>query len=489
MTKWLVWTVLGGGFLTACAPRSEGEVEVGADLGRPGGQRRGVSLTRLYNETCANCHGENGQGGGAGTQTLLTEEKFDQKHDRPFFDAIKNGVPDAGMSAYGETMSDEEIWGLVVHIRELQARALRQAKGSPRPENGIYRSRRANFRIETAVDESQGLRTPWSIDWLPDDTMLVTNRPGFLKVVRNGKAVGEVKGLPRSVELNQGGLMEVAVHPNYAENGWVYLSFTDPATSGRGGQTKVVRGKLAASGPDFQWEGEQTIYEAPQNTYSSAGVHFGSKIVFDGKGHVYFTVGERGTNMRAQDISTPFGKVMRVREDGSIPADNPAPNNPMWTYGHRNQQGLTFDLEGNLWVTEHGPRGGDELNQIVKGDNYGWPVVAFSINYSDAPFRTPWPSGDLKVHQPVFRWLPSIGTSGLDTIRGAAFPNWDGDLIAGGLAGQNVDRFRVKGGQFLEREELLHGLGRVRDIAVHKDGTIYIALNQPDKIIRIVPAN
>ena len=488
--KWLVWTVLGGGFLTACAPNSTN------DSGNPAGeapsseqrQGRNTNLTRLYNEYCSKCHGENGQGGGAGTQTLNTLEKFDQKHDKPFFDAIKNGVPDNGMEAYGQTLSDEEIWGLVVHIRELQAQALRRQNGSPRATNGVYNSQRAKFRVETVVDESQGLRTPWSIDWLPDGTMLVTNRPGFLKVVRGGKAVGEIKGIPNSIEMGQGGLMEVAVHPNYAQNGWVYLSFTDPASSGRGGQTKVVRGKLTAAGSDFNWGSEQTIYQAPQDTYSGAGIHFGSKIVFDGKGHVFFSVGERGTNMRAQDKSTPFGKVMRVNEDGSIPADNPVSGNPMWSYGHRNQQGLTFDLEGNLWDTEHGPRGGDEVNQVVKGENYGWPVVAFSINYNDAPFQTPWPKGDLKVRQPIFRWLPSIGASGLDTIRGAAFPAWQGDLVAGGLSGANVDRIRVKAGQLVEREELLHGMGRVRDIAVHKDGTIYVALNQPDKIIRLVPA-
>lgn len=490
MTKWILWTVLGGGLLAACAPGTDGGKELDAsDPDQGSGQRRNTNLTRLYNDTCAKCHGDNGQGGGAGTQSLNTVEKFDQKHDKPFFDAIKKGVPDAGMEAYGETLTDEEIWGLVVHIRELQASALRQQNGSPRGIGGIYSSKHTKFRVETAVDEAQGLRTPWSIDWLPDNTMLVTNRPGTLSVIRGGKAVGQVKGIPNSIEMGQGGLMEVAVHPNYAQNGWVYLSFTDPASSGRGGQTKVVRGKLTASGSDFTWGGEQTIYQAPQDTYSGAGIHFGSKIVFDGKGHVFFSVGERGTNQRAQDKSTPFGKVMRVNEDGSIPADNPVSGNPMWTYGHRNPQGLTFDLEGNLWDTEHGPRGGDEVNQIVKGENYGWPVVAFSINYNDAPFRTPWPKDDLKVRQPIFRWLPSIGASGLDTVRGTAFPSWNGDLIAGGLSGANVDRIRVKAVQLVEREELLHGFGRVRDIAVHKDGTIYVALNQPDKIIRLVPAN
>ncbi len=447
-----------------------------------------VSMTKLYNDTCAKCHGANGEGGGAGTQTLLTKEKFDQKHDRPYFDAIKKGVPDAGMEAYGATMTDEQIWGLVVHIRELQGQALRAEFGSPQPVNGVYRSQRQNFKVETVVDRGQGLSIPWSIDWLPDGKMLVTNRPGSMVVVTNGKVSAPISGVPQSLHLGQGGLMEVAVHPNYRQNGWIYLSYTDAAKSGNGGMTKVVRGKLKFAGEEASWVENQVIYEAAQEFYSRAGVHFGSKIVFDGKGHIFFSVGERGTNMRAQDTATPYGKVMRVREDGSIPADNPIPGNPMWSYGHRNQQGMTMDLEGNLWDTEHGPRGGDEVNLVQKGANYGWPVVAFSINYSDAPFRTPWPTPDQKITLPIFRWLPSIGASGMDTARGAAFPNWKGDLLAGGLVGQNLDRIRVKGGKLVEREELLHGMGRVRDIAVAADGTIYLALNGPDKIVRLLPA-
>jgi aldose sugar dehydrogenase len=482
--KHLFWIVLCGGFFVACNPGSEGHGPA-SDLPDPDqGQRRNTNIQRLYEESCGKCHGMRGEGGGAGTKTLLTREKFDQKHDRPYFDAIKKGVPDMGMEPFGEALTDEEIWGLVVYIRELQAQALRREFGSPRPSDGVYSSQHHKFRLETAVDTDQGLATPWSIDWLPDGRMLITNRPGKLVLAKDGKVQSEVAGIPESVEIGQGGLMEVAVHPNYAQNGWIYLTYCDPAKNGNGGMTKVVRGKLDGT----RWTSQQTIYEAEQEFYSRAGVHFGSKIAFDGKGKLYFSVGERGTNMRAQDPATPFGKVMRVNEDGSIPADNPFPNSPVWSYGHRNQQGLAFDANGNLWDTEHGPRGGDEVNLIQKGANYGWPVVAFSINYQGTPFRTPWPKDDLKITQPIFRWLPSIGASGLDLVEGAAFPKWSGDLLAGGLSGANVDRFRIVDGKLVEREELLHGLGRVRDIKVAKDGTIYVALNGPDKIIRLVPA-
>jgi len=457
-------------------------------------QQRGRSMTALYNETCAKCHGANAEGGGAGTPSLNTLDKFDQKWDKPFFDAIKNGVPDMGMEAYGQTLSDEEIWGLVVHLRELQGRALRRESGSPRPDStGVFNSRRHKFKIEEVIPAGQGLKTPWGIDWLPDGRMLVTNRSGEMFVHRNG-SMTEVQNMPPSIEFGQGGLMDVAVHPNYRQNGWVYLAVNDPAKNGNGGLTKIVRGKLAFSGDTATWGSQQTIYEADQKWYNRAGVHFGARIVFDGKGHVFFAIGERGSNMGAQSLETPYGKVMRLKDDGTVPADNPYVNTPgadkaIWTFGHRNQQGLVFDLEGRLWDTEHGPRGGDELNEIVKAANYGWPVVAFSINYNDAPFRTPWPKDGLEVKQPAFRWLPSIGASGLDVVKGGAFPQWRGDLVAGGLAGNNLDRIRTKDGKLVEREELIHGMGRIRDVSTSPQGHIYIAFNQPDRVVRLVPAN
>ncbi|MCH7904627.1 MAG: PQQ-dependent sugar dehydrogenase [Armatimonadetes bacterium] len=442
-----------------------------------------VRVTELWVENCASCHGENGNGGGAGTQTLLTRELFGQDYDRQFYDTIKNGSPDGGMDAYGETMSDELVWSLVVHIRELQSRFLRRRDGSPRSVDGVYLSQRHKFRVEDVV--TSGLSTPWSLDWLPNGLMLVTNRPGGMHVYQGGRKIADVTGLPPVVQRNQGGQMEVSVH----SSGWVYISVADPVKAGRGVMTRLYRGKIVATRSAARWTSQETIWEAGQEFYSTASVHFGCKIVFDGEGHVFFGMGERGTNMRVQDDSTPYGKVMRLNLDGSIPADNPVKGNPMWSTGHRNHQGLVFDLDGVLWDTEHGPRGGDEVNLIVKGSNYGWPIKALSINYNDSPFRIPWNYDGEDYVQPVFRWLPSTGASGLDVVDGEAFPNWKGDLLAGGLVGNNLDRFRMKDGKMVEREELLHGLGRVRDIAVHKDGTVYVILNGPDKIIRLVPAD
>ncbi|MFY9233739.1 MAG: PQQ-dependent sugar dehydrogenase [Fimbriimonadaceae bacterium] len=454
--------------------------------------QRGISVTQTYIETCAKCHGQDGEGGGGGTRTLLTEDKFDQKYDKPFFDAIKNGVPDMGMDAYGQTMSDEQVWGQVVHIRELQAKALRAKNGSPKATNGVYKSKLQNYKIETVIEAGLGLETPWAIDWLPDGQMLITNRPGFIYLAQKGNLGLQVSGLPESREQGQGGLMEVAVHPDYKRNGWIYLAYSEPGKSG-GAMTKIVRGKLKIGKNAAAWTSQQTIWEADQKFYTGAGQHFGSRIVFDGKGFVYFAVGERGGNMLAQELTNPFGKIFRVKEDGTIPSDNPFASKAdaikgIWSYGHRNQQGMVMGLDGRLWVTEHGPRGGDEVNEIKKGANYGWPVVAFSINYNDAPFRVPWPKPGQDFTMPIFRWLPSIGVSGMDVMRGSAFPKWNGDILAGGLSGANLDRIRTKDGKLVEREELVYGMGRVREVAVGPDGFIYVALNSPDKIIRLVPA-
>lgn len=455
-------------------------------------QRR-TNVSQLYDTTCAKCHGQAAEGGGGGTPSLLNVDKFHQKWDKPFFDAIKKGVPDMGMEAYGETLTDAEIWGLVVHIRELQAQGLRTQLRKPANESAVNARKEHNFRIETVVGTNQGLRTPWGIDWLPDGRMLVTNRPGTMMLFdKSGKGV-EVANMPPNVEIGQGGLMDVAVHPDYAKNGWIYLAVNDPSSAGRGGMTKIVRGKLSFSGGTPSWTSQQDLFTNKPEDYNSSGVHFGSRIVFDGKGHIFFSIGERGAMDRAQDLGRPNGKIFRIKEDGGIPADNPFVKDAeaipqVWSYGHRNPQGLVMDLQGNLWDTEHGPRGGDELNKIEKGRNYGWPLVAFSINYNDSPFRTPWPAPGQNIAMPTFRWLPSIGASGLDVVRGPGFAKWKGDILAGGLSGQNVDRIRVRNGQFVEREEILGGMGRVRDVVYGPDGAIYVALNGPDKIVRLVEA-
>lgn len=463
------------------------------------------SIADLWQNNCVNCHARDGHGGGAGTLTLLVDEKFDEKFDKPFFDAIKNGIEGTAMPGYAATMNDQQIWGLVVHIRELQARERRNRLGSPKAVNGVYTTQHASYKIEDVVG---GLNVPWSVDFLPEggalSGMLVAERPGPVRLFKDGKLSDPIKGTPTVRNRGQGGMMDIAHHPEYAKNGWIYLSYADGMSrNGRNnGFTKIVRGKITSGSDGLQWTDQETIFEAKPEHYVASDIHFGCRIVFQkadaGKWYTYFCIGERGMGELAQDLSRPNGKVYRLWDDGAVPTDNPFVGRPnvyeqIWSYGHRNPQGLVFDHEGLLWDTEHGPRGGDELNLIKRAQNYGWPEAAFSINYNGAALVTPWgKDGKARdgapIEMPATRWLPSIAACGLDVMNEKAFPQWNGDLMAGGLAGQNVDRVRVKGGKVIEREEILHGLGRVRDVVCGPDGCLYIALNDPDKIIRLVPA-
>ncbi|MCW5765292.1 MAG: PQQ-dependent sugar dehydrogenase [Phycisphaeraceae bacterium] len=469
------------------------------------GAARGQGIDELWSRNCLSCHGKEGQGGGAGTRTLLTDELMDQGLDRRFFDAIKNGVPDSAMPGFGETLKDEQIWALVVEVRELQAAAWRKRVGSPKADRqGVYTTSLHRYRVRPVVE--RGLETPWSVDWLPSGEMLVTERAGRLRVWKDGKLSAPVEGLPAVSARGQGGLMDVAVHPKFAENGWVYLASTEASPDGKREMTKILRGTLDVRKTPAVWTQDRVIFEAKPEHYSGPGVHYGCRIVFDPKdpGLMYFGIGERGQMDLAQNLERPNGKVYRVRDDGSVPKDNPfvgrggGTYEQVWSFGHRNPQGLAFDLNGSLWDTEHGPRGGDELNLIEKGANYGWPLVSYGINYSGAPFRAPWsevmgargtPKTGGAVRMPVYRWLPSIGACGLDVARGPAFTKWKGDLFAGGLSGANVDRLRIADGKLVEREEIFHGQGRVRDVVCGPDGTIYIVLNGPDKVVRLVPAD
>lgn len=476
-------------------------------------QRSSSSATAMWEASCLSCHGASGEGKGTLAKSLLVDEKMEQTLDRPFFETLQAAK---GPHAVAAGMSDQERWALIVHLREMQSKDWRKRVGDPKADKaGVYTSQHARFKVEPFI--ASGLQTPWSIEWLParegePQRSLVTEKDGKLKVYDDGRFTGEVGELPRLVSRGQGGLMDVAAHPDYSKNGWIYLSFAEPSEDGKREMTKIVRGKLtAAAGGGLSFTDQQVIFAARPEHYVGPGVHYGSRIVFqrpapgtadaDGRWYVHFSIGERGGNEQAQQLDRPNGKMHRLWDDGAVPTDNPYAQGPakaypsIWSKGHRNQQGVCIDDSGNLWDTEHGPRGGDELNLIVRGGNYGWPQACFGINYSDQPFVTPWKekaADGTPITMPVYRWLPSIAACGLDSARSAnvkpTFPQWSGDLFAGGLAGQTVERLRVVDGKLTEREELIHGMGRIRDVAFGPDGCLYLVLNGPDKVVRLVPA-
>jgi glucose/arabinose dehydrogenase len=457
------------------------------------------TVDAMWATNCQMCHGPQGKGGILNCPTLLTDDKFDEKLDKPFFDAISTGHPGTNMKGFEAKLSAEQRWALVNYIRELQLKNIRASTSTvaaPKAVDGVHTTHLHAYRVEDVV--ASGVATPWAIAFLPGGDSLITERAGKLGLLHNGTLGEPITGTPDVFAHGQGGLMAVAIHPDYATNGWIYLSFSDP----RGGSdgktvaiTKIIRGHIT----DGAWKDQEVIFAAQPEHYLSGDIHFGSRIVFgakapNGKRYTFFCIGERGRGELAQDLSRPNGKVYRVYDDGTVPDDNPFVDKAdaykaIWSYGHRNPQGLVMDHNGELFDTEHAPRGGDELNRITRGANYGWPVISFGINYNGTAFRLPWPAEGQNFTMPVTRFMPSIAACGLAECRGGAFPKWDGDLFAGGLAGNCVHRVRIRDGKLVEREEILFGMGRVRDVVCGPKGELYIALNEPDKIVRLVPAD
>ena len=361
----------------------------------------------------------------------------------------------------------------------------------------VYESVEHDFRVVTVAEDIQH---PWSIAFLPDGDMLFTQRTGELRIVRDGKLLPDpVEGVPETRVINQGGLQEIAVHPDFENNRIVYLSYSKP--NGSRGTTALIRARFE----NDMLNDVEEIFEA--DAWNERGGHFGAKIAFDEDGYLFMSVGDRQSppsgdleNHPAQDPTTHFGTIIRLMDDGSVPEDNPfvghASIRPeIWSYGHRNPQGLAFHPEtGDLWATEHGPQGGDELNLVLPGVNYGWPVIGYGVNYrSGIPIHA---TGEREgMEQPKTFWIPSIGASGLMIYDGAAFPEWRGDIFAGGLAAthRRLSRISVDGGRVMTRESLLHDVFRIREVRQGPDGFIYLATDNRagglTDIVRLEPAD
>lgn len=359
----------------------------------------------------------------------------------------------------------------------------------------VMRSAEHDYRVVTVAE---GLVNPWAIAFLPGGDLLITERPGRLRLVRNGRLLPDpVPGLPAVRAGNQGGLLDVVPHPQFATNRLVYISYSKPNADGTEGTTAVIRARFQ----NDRLNDVQEIFEA--KAWSRGQGHYGSRLAFDGRGHLFITVGDRqappsGDLERhpAQDLMTHHGKTLRVHDDGRIPADNPFVGRAdalpeIWSYGHRNQQGLVIHPQtGEPWATEHGPQGGDELNVMEPGKNYGWPVIGFGVNYRSG---TQIHSGTVRegMEQPVHVWVPSIATSGLVYYTGDKFPGWRGSFLAGGLVGEQVTRVVLDGRRVQFVELLAQRLGRVRDVRQGPDGFVYLSLEsrsgEPTSVVRLEP--
>lgn len=338
-----------------------------------------------------------------------------------------------------------------------------------------------NYTLENVISDIQ---IPWGMTWLPDGSMLVTEKSGILYHVKNGTKT-EVKNVPKVYSRGQGGLLDIALHPDYAKNGWIYITYAAEEGEGAGGNTKLIRTKLQ----DGSLTQIEPLYKATPN--STKGQHFGSRIVFDNEGYLYFSVGERGDRIKnPQDITRDCGKIYRLNDDGSIPKDNPfvgqaGAKEAIYTYGNRNPQGMAKHPEtGEIWAHEHGPKGGDEINIVKKGANYGWSVVTYGIDYDGTTISTE--NKKTGIEDPIFYWLPSIAPSGMAFVTSDRYPDWKGHLVVGSLKFQYFELVKLKGKQVVERQKIATDIGRIRNVAQGPDGFIYIAV-EGKGILKIIP--
>jgi glucose/arabinose dehydrogenase len=353
-------------------------------------------------------------------------------------------------------------------------------KGKVVEKGGIVRTELLTLKIDTLA---KGLENPWAMAFLPDGSMLITERPGRIRIWANGKLLSTpVSGVPEVWAGGQGGLLDMALHPDFKKNGWIYMTYS--AKTGRDASTALARATLKNNAlTDFK-----VLFKA--SPAGTASHHSGSRIALDGKGHVFFSIGDRGIMEDAQNLSKHSGKIVRLKEDGEVPADNPFKSAAgalpeIWSYGHRNPQGLIFDEKGQLWSHEHGPKGGDELNLIQKGKNYGWPLVTYGINYNGNIISKD--TAKPGITGPLYQWTPSIAPCGMTIVSGDKFSRWKGNFLIGALAHQHLQRVVVSDGKVLKTERILDGFARFRDVRMGPDGCVYALTENPGLLIRLKP--
>lgn len=446
----------------------------------------------LYNTECAACHGRDLSGGRA--SALLTEQWTDGSQRAELFTLIHEGAPEQGMPSFRDSLSGAQIHRVIDYMTSLTP----ASEGAhPPPVPGPLDTLDYQVAVSIFADD---LVTPWAIDFIDSDTALITERLGQLRQVRAGRLLPEpVAGTPemspalREQPHVQGGLLDVAVDPQHADNGWVYLAYShvleELSEEGRArSMVRLVRGRIRNN----QWLDEQVVFEAPHATYvDTLPYHYGSRIVFDADGYLYLAIGDRYASEQAQDLSRPNGKIHRLHPDGRVPADNPFVEQDgalpsIFTYGHRNPQGLAVHPQtGEIWAAEHGPRGGDELNRLVAGANYGWPNITYGINYDGSEITPNRQAPDMA--QPTLYWRPSIAVSGLDFYSGDRFSLWRNKLLTGALKDEEVRLLDIVDGRVIHQEVILKGAGQVREAVTGPDGAIYVVLNHPDRVLRLTP--
>ncbi|MEO0897287.1 MAG: PQQ-dependent sugar dehydrogenase [Bacteroidota bacterium] len=430
-----------------------------------------------YKEYCSGCHGGE-------MQAFVDRKWMHGTEAEDLFKSIKVGYPNGGMPSFDTTFTDKEIKELVDYILTGIEYQRQYAFQEEEVKTDTFKLEDLTVELDTIVYDKEGLDIPWGMAFLPSGDMLVTDRGGkFFRMDKGGK-LHEIANAPKVKAQGQGGLLDVELHPKYEENGWLFLSFSKP--QGAKATTAVIRAKLQN---DALVDVEEVFEGKP---YWGTTYHFGSRIVFDNDGYMYISMGDRGKrDINPQGLDKHGGKIHRLNDDGSIPSDNPfigqenvVPS--IWSYGHRNPQGLAYNPETNtLWENEHGPRGGDEINMIRPGLNFGWPIISYGINYNGTTFTTLTAKDGME--QPESHWTPSIGVCGMAVITSDKYPGWKGDLMSGSLRFNYVSRSVVKDNKVVKEEIILKNIGRVRSVVMGRDGYMYVGVENPGAIYRIMP--
>ncbi len=438
-----------------------------------------------YAQYCATCHGADMTGGMASS---LVDGQWEFGGSREeIYRSIADGIEDQGMPAYRNALDERQINLIVDAIEGVEYVPVSTAMADEPEDYDVLETLDYDVRVEVWVGE--GIEVPWGIAFLDESRALVTERAGPVRLIEDGELHPDpIEGTPPVAAGGQGGMLAVSTHPDYEENGWIYLAYShgleDDGTSGPR-QTRVVRGRIQ----DHRWVDQEVVYQAPEESYTTSTGHFGTRVVFDEDGYLYFAIGDRRDLPSSQRLDSPNGKVHRLYDDGTVPEDNPFVDDEdaldtIYTYGHRNQQGMDFyPLTGDLWTAEHGPRGGDEINIIRAGKNYGWPEITYGIHYDGRTItRERFRPG---IEPPVWVWRPSTALCAIDFYTGDEFPLWRNHLLATALRNEDLRLLQVRNDRIIHEEVILEDRGRIRDVATGPDGAIYLLTSRPHQILRL----
>jgi aldose sugar dehydrogenase len=434
----------------------------------------------LFKNYCAGCHGEQ-------MQAFVDRQWLHGNQKQDIIKSIKGGYPDNGMPTFGNVFSDQQMEALADYIltgiENVKKYQFEESVALP----DTFVTEELSFKLETVVKKPE-LESVWGMTFLPSGDMLFTEKNGTLYRLTKAGDLQKIEGTPEVVSRGQGGLLDIELHPQYATNGWLYLSYSISKGSGDDAlaTTAIMRGKLDGN----KLVQKELIFEALP--YSKTRHHYGSRLEFDKEGYLYFSVGDRGNHdENPQNLDNHCGKVHRIYDDGKIPKDNPfvakegaLPS--IYSYGHRNPQGMVIHpVTGKIWTHEHGPRGGDEINIIQKAVNYGWPAISYGLNY-DGTVLTNKTKAD-GMQQPLWYWVPSIAPCGMTFVKGNRYKGWEGDLLVGSLRFKYVNRCKIENNKVVKQEMLLKNIGRVRSVEMSPDGYIYVSTEQSGAIYKLIP--